>query len=39
MNSVHGKLKNESTLALGFKERVGFCWTKVDERKVLDAHA
>lgn len=29
----------ESTLALGLKRKVGFCGTKVDERKVLEAHA
>ena len=28
MNSVHGKLKNESTIALGLKEGIGLFGTK-----------
>lgn len=38
MNLVWSKFKKGSTLVLGLKGRVGYCWTKVDKRKVLEAH-
>lgn len=39
MNSVHGKLKNESTIALGLKEGIGLFGTKAGKGTVLDTHA